>query len=57
VPRREVRVVRFDGDGARGSIHASSFAGWAPRRPPVVIDRGATLYPATWIAEAALRIP
>ena len=57
VPRREVRVVRFDGDGARGSIHASSFAGWAPRRPPVVIDRGATLYPATWIAKAALRIP
>lgn len=55
VPRREVRVVRFD--DVRASIPASTFAGWPPRRPPVVIDRGATVYPATWIAEAALRIP
>jgi hypothetical protein len=55
VPRREVRVVRFDDVG--GSIPASAFAGWPPRRPPVVIDRGATVYPAAWIAEAALRIP
>ena len=55
VPRREVRVVRFD--DVRGSIPVSTFAGWPPRRPPVVIDRGATVYPAAWIAEAALRIP
>ena len=55
VPRREVRVVRFD--GMRGSIPASALEGWPPRRPPVVIDRGATVYPTTWIAEAALRIP
>ena len=55
VPRREVRVLRFD--DVRGSIPASAFAGWPPRRPPVVIDRGATVYPAAWIAEAALRIP
>jgi hypothetical protein len=55
VPRREVRIVRFD--DLRGSIPASAFAGWPPRRPPVVIDRGATVYPAAWIAEAALRIP
>ncbi len=55
VPRRRVRVVRFD-DVSR-SIPSSAFAGWPPRRPPVVIDRGATVYPAAWVAEAALRIP
>ena len=55
VPRREVRVVRFDDVGR--SIPATVLTGWTPRRPPLVIDRGATVLPAGWIAEAALRIP
>lgn len=55
VPRRDVRLARFD--DVRGSLPASGFAGWPPRRPPVVIDYEITVYPATWVAEAALRIP
>ena len=55
VPRREVRVARFD--GMTGPVPASALGGWSPRRPPLVIDRGATVHTATWIAEAALRIP
>lgn len=55
VPRRDVRVARFD--DVRRSLPASGFAGWPPRRPPVVIDYEVTVYPATWVAEAALRIP
>ncbi|HWC05846.1 MAG TPA: zf-HC2 domain-containing protein [Gemmatimonadota bacterium] len=55
VPRREVRMVRFDGLGR--PIPSTILTGWSPRRPPVVIDRGATVFPAAWVAEAALRIP
>lgn len=55
VPRRNVRMARFD--DTRRSLPASGFAGWPPRRPPVMIDYEVSVYPATWVAEAALRIP
>ena len=54
MPRREMRVVRFDEVGL--SIPAV-LTGWTPRRPPLVIDRDPTVLPAAWVAEAALRIP
>ena len=54
MPRREMRVVRFDEVGR--SIPAV-LTGWTPRRPPLVIDRDPTVLPAAWVAEAALRIP
>ncbi len=55
VPRREVRVLRVNDVG--GVVRTIGLDGWSPRRPPVIIHHAATVMPAAWIAEAALRIP
>lgn len=56
VPRRQVRMTRVNDFGI-SDAGAGGLAGWSPRRPPITIHRASHLAPATWIAEAALRIP
>ncbi|MGH7549708.1 MAG: zf-HC2 domain-containing protein [Gemmatimonadota bacterium] len=55
VPRREVRVISVN--DISGVVPTGGFGGWPPRRPPVTIYRTASIMPAAWVAEAALRIP
>ncbi|MGH7570679.1 MAG: zf-HC2 domain-containing protein [Gemmatimonadota bacterium] len=55
VPRREVRVIRVNDVG--GDLRTSGLGGWPPRRPPIIIHHTASVMPAAWVAEAALRIP
>jgi hypothetical protein len=55
VPRRELRIVRVLDVGGSGRM--SGFGSWAPRRPPVIVRHASSVVPATWVAEAALRIP